>query len=497
MSKVLKTNQQFSWLGGVDEKGVIIESGHELYGQSIAGKELHFPGASGSTVGSDVIINLAKRGYAPEKIFMEEKDVKKDNITTWGCIIGRVPLIIKNKTKSIDKSQIEKLDIPEEILDSILKASDYLEFKDFIQVTSPVQIAGVSYKTIKDAGLEVREDFSRKFKVKTQAVLNPAGMDLDDWRKQKIPEDFAEKQMRIIRNYEKMEIEPTCTCIPYYTGTIGIPFSEGYWSESSAVSFANSVLGTRTNRESALSSLLWALAGYAPKYGLHLDENRNPQIEIEVDANLESVNDFGTLGNIIGKTVKDKIPYINGIIPSNNLLDKLKSLGAAAAASGSVALYHVENITPEVRAKTISLDKIEEHINLGEKDLLEAKGKLNTGKPEEIDLVAIGCPHASHREVKEVAELLSGKKVKEGTDLIVYTSKATKAWCDRMGYTSEIRRAGGSVCCDTCMVVEPIEAIGYKTTATNSGKAAHYLPTFCKQKVVFDDTKKIIEMVSK
>jgi len=492
--EVIKTKQQFSWLGDVNEKGVIINTNHELCGQSITGKELHFPGASGSTVGPDALVNLARKGYAPSKIIIERKN---DNATIWGSIFGKVPLeITGKKPKPIEKSQLEKLGIPADVLEYVYKASEYLDFEEFIPITSPIQIAGVSYKTVKDAGLKIREDFSNKFKVKVPSVLNPAGMDLENWKKQRIPEDFAEKQMRIIRAYERMGAEPTCTCIPYYTGTLGIPFSETFWSESSAVSFANSVLGLKTNKESGLGSLLWAIAGYGPRYGLHLDKNRNPKVEIKVNAILKTTDDFGTLGYALGETIGDKVPYLRGIEPTDVSLDKLKSLGAAAAASGDIPLYHIKDITPEARAKTISLGEME-HMEMGEKELLDAREKLNKGNVKDIDLVAFGCPHASHREIKEIAELLPGKKLKEGVDLWVCTARAEKAWSDKFGYTSVIERAGGRVYCDTCMVVAPIERIGYKTTATNSGKAAYYLPNLCKQKVVFDNTEKIIEMVTR
>jgi len=240
--------------------------------------------------------------------------------------------------------------------------------------------------------------------------------------------------------------------------------------------------------------LIYAFAGHIPLYGLHFDENRNPDIEIKVDADLETINDFGTLGFIIGKEVKGKIPYLTGIKGPVSL-DKLKSLGAAAAASGSVKLYHVEGITPEARMKTISLDGLEEELVVNDRDILNAKMGLSKGNPEEIDLVAFGCPHASHREIAEIAKYLDGKKTKPDVDLWICTSRAMKAWSDAFGYTDTIEEAGGKIYCDTCMVVAPIEDIGYKTTATNSGKAAKYLPNFCKQEVVYDRIDKIIEMV--
>lgn len=494
MAEVLATRQQISWLDDVDENGVIINPKHELYGKSMAGKELHFPSASGSTVGSDRLVNLAIKGHAPKKIVLE----RRDPITIWGAIFGNILLELEGtRPKPIDISELEKKNIQEDVRELLLKASEYLEVEKFIPVVD-TQIAGVSYKTIQDSGLELREHLSEKYRVRAvgSATLNPAGMDLENWKEQKIPETFAKKQERIIKAYTKLGTIPTCTCTPYLTGMVPLPSAETFLSESSVVSFVNSALGGRTNRESGLSSLLYAIAGYGPVYGLHLSENRNPEVKITVEAELKTINDFGSLGYRIGEIVNGKIPYLTGV-DRQPTVDEFKALGAAAAASGSVDLYHIKGITPEARLGTISLKGLEKELSVTEKDLMETKEKLNTAGREEVELVAFGCPHASCWEIKEIAGYLSGKGVKDGIDLWVCTARATKSLADKLGYTKIIEKAGGKVYCDTCMVVAPIEDVDYKTTATNSGKAAKYLPRFCKQGVVYDDTKTIIETVTK
>ncbi len=489
----LETTQQISWLDDVDKQGNIINPNHELYGKNIAGTELHFHSSSGSTVGSDRIVNLAINGFAPKKIIIE----KIDPITMWGAILGGIDIEIKGvEKKSVDRKKIEALGIEPEIADFLGRAGELLGTDEFVPADN-VQIAGVSYKTITETGLELRRHFASKYKFKAKNVtINPAGMDMIDWKKQRIPDEFAEKQKEIIQLYLKMGATPTITCTPYLVGSMPAPFSDAFLSESSVVAYANSVLGVRTNRESGLSTLLYAIAGYGPRYGLHLKENRNPTVLMDVKCELKGVTNFGLLGYKLGELTKGRIPYIRGI-KSRPTIEEFKALGAAGAASGSIDLYHIEGITPEAQLGLISLDKITEIFEITREVLNEAKARLNTGRVEDLDLVTFGCPHASLEEIKEIASLLNGKKLLPGKELWVCTSRAVKDMASQLGYVSIIESAGGNVVADTCMVVSPIEDIGHKTTATNSGKAAKYLPRFCNQNVVFDTAENIINKVAK
>jgi predicted aconitase len=348
-----------------------------------------------------------------------------------------------------------------------------------------VQVAGVSYKSIGDPGTEFLEDMANKdAKVKVLTYLNPAGMDLENWKEYGFPTDFAKNQLRIIDAFKKMGIVVTSTCTPYLAGNLPRFREHIAWSESSAVSFSNSVIGARTNREGGPSALAAAICGVTPNYGLHLWENRQPNYEIKVDADLKYNSDFGALGYIIGKTVKNKIPYFTGI--KNADTDQLKSLGAAMAASGAVAIYHVENLTPE--AENVEKDNLEK-ITITQKDIDGAYNDLSSGK--DPDIVILGCPHASLKEISRLSKTVEGKKLKK--PVWICTSRMVKEAAERMGYNEIIAKAGGSVVADTCMVVSPIEQMGYKTTGVNSGKAAKYLPGFCKQKVCFSNIDKLVE----
>lgn len=382
----------------------------------------------------------------------------------------------------------EEGEVVERLFRLLVRLGDIYGAEKMIPVGS-VQVAGVSYKSIGDPGLEFLEDFAAKgAKVKVLTFLNPAGMDMENWQALGFPEDFATHQIKIMEAFRKMGIVTTATCTPYLAGNLPRFREHIAWSESSAVSFSNSVIGARTNREGGPSALAAAICGVTPNYGLHLDENRKPDVVVKVDADLTFSSDFGALGYHVGKQVKNKIPFFKGIKDANT--DQLKALGAAMAASGAVALYHAEGLTPEAAdMKTGGLETIE----VGKNELSQTYEKLNTG--EFPDIVILGCPHASLREISALAERLEGKELKK--PIWICTSRMMKEAATRLGFTDIIEKAGGQIVADTCMVVSPIEEMGFKTTGVNSGKAANYLPGFCKQNVVFYNVDELIRRLEK
>src|SRR5665648_826623 len=171
---------------------------------------------------------------------------------------------------------------------------------------------------------------------------------------------FVKKQREIVSAYEKLGIRTECTCTPYYLSeTIANYGDHLAWSESSAISYANSVIGARTNREGGPSALAAELVGKTPNYGYHLDENRAPTMVVKVEGKV-SDTDFGALGHIVGKKVGSGIPLFifenshgHGMVDANAhtdtapIRDGLKALGAAMAASGAAALYYVQDVTPD------------------------------------------------------------------------------------------------------------------------------------------------------
>lgn len=376
----------------------------------------------------------------------------------------------------------------EKSMEILVALGDIYGAENMVDITS-AQISGVSYKTIGEAGLEYLDELAASgVKVKVPSTLNPAGIDLERWEDLKFSKQFAEKQNKIIAAYQKMGISTTCTCTPYLVGNVPIMGSHIAWSESSAVCYANSVLGARTNREGGPGALAAAICGKTAAYGYHLDEGRKAKYVFELEIPLKGV-DYGALGYIVGKIVGGGVPYFKlKNIPSIN---ELKSLGAALASSGAVALYHVEGVTPEYEEalKSEDMDLIE-RISVTEDDVMDARKKLST-TAQKPDLICIGCPHASLDEIEKIAEKISGRKL--STPFWVCTSIPVKAAADRMGYTKTIENAGGKLVCDTCMVVSPIEDLGFKVIGVDSAKAANYVPTMCGLDVVYDEFEDLIE----
>jgi len=375
---------------------------------------------------------------------------------------------------------------------AILQAVGNIYGADKLIPVTSAQVAGVSYKTIGDAGLEFLADFAKKgAKASIPSYLNPAGMDLKDWKKMGVPAGFAKKQLAIMDAYTSMGISPTCTCAPYHIGIRPKLGEHVAWSESNAISFANSMLGARTNRESAVSALASAIIGKTPNFGLHKDENRKAGFVVAVTARMEKVTDYGALGAIVGKIAKDRVPAFFGLPKAKSTEERMKSLGAAMAATGSVALYFAKDITPEWNVpKGTPIETIE----VTQSQIDEQKAAMQSEKGA-VGLVAIGCPHCSIDEIKEIAKKLEARPAEKplAMKLWVCTSRKTKEQSDRIGYSAVIEKAGGLVVADTCMVVAPLQEMGFKSTAVNSGKAATYLPSFCCQRVKFADIEELLD----
>jgi hypothetical protein len=330
---------------------------------------------------------------------------------------------------------------------------------------SSVQVSGVSYKNLGDAGIEFLRELAEDGKARVKSTLNPAGMDLVNWRAQGIGEDFARKQLEVIDAYAKLGLETTCTCTPYLAGNEPRFAEHIAWSESSAVVYANSVLGARTNREGGPSALAASLTGRTPLYGYHLDENRSPTLVVDVSAQLESAEDFSAMGYFVGRVVNNGIPYFKGVEHAG--LEELKALSAALASSGGVAMFHIEDVTPEAKGGVSRI----ETMPFTAHDLRETRARLNdSGDP---DFISVGCPHCSLKELAIIAGLLRGRKV--AREFWICCSRAVKRQSDRRGYSGQIEASGAKFALDTCMVVAPIESMGYKVVATNSAKACHYL----------------------
>ncbi len=354
--------------------------------------------------------------------------------------------------------------------------------KRLIEVKS-VQIAGVSYDNLGDAGLAFLREIALDGRVRVPATLNPAGMDLQDWKELGISEAFAEKQNQVIEAFARMGVMTTCTCTPYFIGNEPGPGDSIAWSESSAVCYANSVLGARTNREGGPSALAAALTGKTAAYGFHLEEARQPVVCVEVDAFLDEMADFGALGKVVGEKMGNRVPYIDGIRRATT--DQLKSLCASIATYGGTALFHAAGISPE------TVKRPRERVTIGPEEIEQAKQEMSDD--EDVDFIAIGCPHCSPAELRRIAGLLRGKRVSRETWIAV--ARPVKEAAEGEGLIAAIRESGAKIAADTCFVVAPIRG-RFRCMATNSAKAVFYGRAKNRFKTVFAPLEKLIEIAT-
>jgi len=342
------------------------------------------------------------------------------------------------------------------------------------------QVSGASYKTIGRYGLEWLQQLDARVAVPT--VLNPVGMDRDRWREMGIDPGFAKAQEEVIAAYRRLGLALECTCTPYYL------YMTRYgdhlaWSESSAVVYANSVIGARTNREGGPGALAAAITGRTPEYGLHLIANRRPNLVVRVEdgAPLHDPALFGAMGYLSGRLVGGQIPLFEGISPGR---DQLKALGAAMAASGSVALFHVAGITPEARIFSYDTAGLEV-ITVERKEIEAVLGDTP------VEAVALGCPHCSPDELGTIASLLAGKVAR--IPLYVFASRGVIERHRRE--VAAIESSGARVFADTCMVVSPAMD-RFRSIMVNSGKAFAYVPGMCGAAVRLGTTEECIRVAT-
>ncbi len=351
---------------------------------------------------------------------------------------------------------------------------------------SSVQISGVSYRNIGAAGLRFVQRWADEgARVRVPTTLNPAAMDLEAWDALGFAPTFAAQQQAVIAAFARMGVNgghPIPTCTPYLVGNLPGLGEHVAWAESSAVSYANSVLGARTNREGGPGAIAAALTGRTAAYGLHLDEQRRASLLVEVRAAPREVADYSALGALIGKVAGPRVVALTGLALTRGeplWEEKLKALGAAMAATGAVALYHVAGVTPEA-LETLPLTAAPERLAVDDWQTGYAALSDTDAPP---DLVWIGCPHASLAEIAQVAAWLEGRTLR--CPLWMTCARPVLEAARAAGYEATIRAAGGRLLGDACVAIAPVRDLGFKVVATSSAKGAYYLRNLARVAVRF------------
>jgi predicted aconitase len=292
------------------------------------------------------------------------------------------------------------------------------------------------------------------------------------------PKEMIELQSDAEAFYGRRGVNILATCTPYQVGNIPVRGEHCAWMESSAVVYANSVLGARTNCEGIASTGAASLTGKIPCWGNHHPENRYGTHLIDVRVPVADPLDWGMLGYFAGGLVQEERPVVTGDLARPDLLE-LKHFGAAAASSGGVEMYHIPGITPEASTVEAAFGPhpVPDAIPYGPAERRTVYDDLNSqGTAEDVDFVLLGCPHASLDQVRQAARLLEGRRLADGTQLWMMVPRALKAMADRSGYTEVIERAGARVLGDSCPAMSRAAPPGTRVFATDSAKQAHYLP---------------------
>ncbi len=320
-------------------------------------------------------------------------------------------------------------------------------------------------------------------RVRVPTTLNVGSMDL--LHPELIGGPRAERQAgkRLMEAHLALNCEPSFTCAPYQTRFRPYFGEQVAWGESNAIVFANSVIGARTNRYGDFIDLCCAMTGRAPAFGLHLDEHRCGEVLFRLPelpiAWQGSDALYVAVGYLVGERSQGRVPVIEGLPPPPSE-DQLKALGAVAASSGSVALFHAVGITPEAPTLRDALggkSRPDAVIDLSLDDLRQALSKLSTAAPgTPISAVSLGTPHFSLNEFKVMAPLLENFHAAGGIDIYINTSRETYAALAAEGLRTRFEAAGIVILTDTCTYVTSMLRKLDGVVMTNSGKWAHYAP---------------------
>jgi predicted aconitase len=307
-------------------------------------------------------------------------------------------------------------------------------------------------------------------------TLNVASLDLLHPELYRGSPEVAASAKALMDAYVAMGCAPTWTCAPYQLPRRPALGEQIAWGESNAIVFANSVLGARTARYGDFLDICCALTGRAPAVGLHTDEGRRATLRIDLDVPEGLLDDdlfYPVLGHALGEVAGAEVAVIMGLDDRAGE-DRLKALGAAAASSGAVALFHAAGVTPEApTVESVAVGSSIRQVTLGIGELIRARQSLNHGDGP-IGAISVGTPHFSARELKALATLVAGQVTT--MPFYVNTSRDVLAEVEPVGVISAIEAFGATMVTDTCTYITPIMDQVQGRVMTNSAKWAFYAP---------------------
>ena len=360
-----------------------------------------------------------------------------------------------------------------------IKVGDFFGAADFVPVTQAHIMADT--ESLGEAGVawleRMADEDAGRSRVRIPTITDPRGTDFAKADVLKQAPWMLTLERRTIDAFIRLGVSMTDTCINYQTIQAPTRGEHVAFGDTGVVIYSNSICGARSNFEGGPSALSAGLTGRTPRYGFHLDGQRQATVRVRVDWTPKSLNDWGALGGVVGKVAGNywSVPVVEGLEGSSGS-DAMKHFGAAMASFGSIALFHLVGITPEAsRLADVGGDRLPVTTRIGESDVKALQNMYATS--DEIDVVVFSAPQLSLYELRRIADLCAGRRFLR--PLLAMTSPQVKPDCDRMGFTERIETAGGQVMTGMCFYQsyarEMAEANGWKRLATNSAKLVNIL----------------------
>ncbi len=510
---VLNCKEGLSFWGGVHpDTGVIIDAHHPDHGISLKGRIVLMPTSRGSCSGSGVLLQLARNGSAPAALVFRGPE----EILTLGAMIAErlfdrpvavmrlapavydalakanvakvengtlvfsdqsIPLS-RPDTQSLrlsktDRSLLAGQDGPaRQIAMEILCLMAATQGADELTDVTRAHIDGCILAH--DANLDFAEKMQEMgAKTLIPTTINAISVDRNNWETQGVVPDFGKKASRLADAYVNMGARPTFTCAPYLLDDAPTQDEAIGWSESNAVIFANSVLGARTQKHPDYLDLFIAMTGRAPLTGVYLAENRVPACEVHVTLPAQFDDAlWPMLGWLAGAKSPSGIPVLTGLEALTPTQDDLKALCAAFGTTSAAPMLHVRGHTPE---GALPIADHAPQFDITQNDLVQLWQDFNNADGQ-VDLVAIGSPHASLSECHKFADLMGDAQCHSATQTILTVGRQTHADLKAEGVLDKLQRAGVKVFPDICWcsITEPVFPESAAVLMTNSGKYAHY-----------------------
>jgi predicted aconitase len=359
-----------------------------------------------------------------------------------------------------------------------IKVGDFFGATDFVEVSQAHIMADT--ESLGEAGVAWLEHLASQplvdRLVRIPTITDPRGTDFSKAHLLGQTGAMLSLERRAIDAFQRLGVTMTDTCINYQTIMAPVLGEHVAFGDTGVVIYSNSVCGARSNFEGGPSALSAGLTGRTPRYGFHLDAHRKATLRVRVRYTPRTLNEWGALGGLVGRKAGHywAVPWIEGIegVPGS---DALKHFGAAMASFGSSALFHLDGITPEARIDRSLAPAHSSYVDITESDVqgLEASYRVTS----DVDVVVFSAPQLSIVELRDLAALCEGRRFR--IPLLAVTSPQVKPDADRMGYTTLIEAAGGTVLSGMCFYQsyarEIAEARGWKRLATNSAKMVNIL----------------------